>query len=225
VYVGWKMIAHQVKKNVHYGWIPEAYLIEKEENEPLVEDIQMFLLGLRRLTDENSLDEAINDIYAKNNEDVKNGCSFYKYSLTKNSSLYRIDGGSNELEEGCDIIVIDRDADGWWYVTSPSGEGWMASTVLQPKRGSLKNYEEDFDQKHMPKRDSVDYLRPVPYKVTQSYIANQKDELCLATDTEVQVLYQSMSGWWTVKYVMHKTAGSIYGVQLLHVHASNIMIY
>lgn len=39
------MISHVKNKEVKYGWIPENYLILKEESDEIVEDIQIYLLG------------------------------------------------------------------------------------------------------------------------------------------------------------------------------------
>ena len=89
---------------------------------------------------------------------------------------------------------------GWWFVSCSKGEGWIVSTVLEPRRASLKSFKADYDTIYVPKPfDDEDYMPPRPYIVTRSYIARQRDELCLSIGEEVMVLFDSFSGWWTVK--------------------------
>ena len=93
---------------------------------------------------------------------------------------------------------------GWWFVSCQKGEGWVPSTVLEPRRASLKNHKEDQDSILIPDEKSTDWKQPVPYYVMEDYRANQTDELSLSAGDYVHVLYQSMSGWWTVRYVVNE---------------------
>ena len=44
-YIGWNIVVHYTFNSTRYGWIPNKYLILKEKDEPMVEDIQTYLLG------------------------------------------------------------------------------------------------------------------------------------------------------------------------------------
>ena len=97
---------------------------------------------------------------------------------------------------------------GWWYASSleDGSEGWLPSTVLEPRRASLRQYK-DYDKIYQPIEGSIDFLKPVPFYVKKSYRANQTDEISLESGEWVHVLHQSYSGWWTVKYESHNING------------------
>ena len=42
-------MAYYTSNGIKYGWMPNIYLILKEKDEPLVEDIQTYLLGNGRV--------------------------------------------------------------------------------------------------------------------------------------------------------------------------------
>lgn len=75
----------------------------------------------------------------------------------------------------------------------------MASTILEPRRAKLDRA--DYDSLYIPEQNTPDYKRPVPYFVTETYMARQSDELCCMAGNEVEVLFKSYSGWWTIRYV------------------------
>ena len=44
------------------------------------------------------------------------------------------------------------------------------------------------------------------YAATESYIAQESDEITLQQGWVVEVVKKSIEGWWTVKYVYHPTS-------------------
>ena len=50
----WNMVTYRKNREVKFGWIPNSYLILKEENDEIVEDIQSYLLGKSSHRNDNS---------------------------------------------------------------------------------------------------------------------------------------------------------------------------
>ncbi len=125
------------------------------------------------------------------------------------------------ITRGDKVLVIDKDTDGmyaklsifitiltivtnnytgWWYVCSSNGdEGWLPSTVLEPQGTSLHKGKGELDVIHYP---SKSFDRPqTSCHASKSYRATQFDELSIRAGDWVNVLYESPSGWWTVRSV------------------------
>ena len=91
---------------------------------------------------------------------------------------------------------------GWWYVCSiNSNEGWLPSTILE-LRGTTSLHtkrKRDLDIIHYP---SDVFVKQISCHASKSYQASQYDELSIKAGDWVKVLYESPSGWWTIKLVI-----------------------
>ena len=77
-------------------------------------------------------------------------------------------------------------------------EGWLPSTILEPRRVSLRKGEKDLDKIYY---GSQALSTHIPCYVKKSYRADQTDELTVNVGEWVELLFESLSGWWTVRFV------------------------
>ena len=132
------MVLHKEKGKSRCGWLPNSYLILKEEDDPLVDDIQTFLLGKREQrergereraereraevnypfkTDERRLcdDDSLSDRFSESDSTpdlMRNGCCYYRYRVMLDSILCCVNGKSVPMERGITLTVVDKDSYG-----------------------------------------------------------------------------------------------------------------
>ena len=119
----------------------------------------------------------------------------YNYFATREDEL--------SLEKGDEVIVIEKEADGWWRGRCGARLGWfpfnyveeIATQQPQMTRTILEKEDPHMYQPHlmMPKNGpSLNTVAQAKYK----YIATREDELSLEKGDEVIVIEKEADGWW-----------------------------
>uniref|UniRef100_UPI00358E8D4B SH3 and PX domain-containing protein 2B-like n=1 Tax=Myxine glutinosa TaxID=7769 RepID=UPI00358E8D4B len=84
------------------------------------------------------------------------------------------------------VEVIDKNENGWWFVSGQEEQGWVPATYLEPRDGSQDDLV-------------ISNNKPEFYEALQQHIPQDKDEVSLEKGASVEVLQKNMQGWWFVR--------------------------
>uniref|UniRef100_A0AAV2J9U8 Uncharacterized protein n=1 Tax=Knipowitschia caucasica TaxID=637954 RepID=A0AAV2J9U8_KNICA len=89
---------------------------------------------------------------------------------------------------GGDLVeIIEKNPNGWWFCQLETKHGWVPASYLEP----LDRPEEEEE----PEPDYEGEL----YITTQSYEAEQDDEISLEIGETIVVIHKLLDGWWVVR--------------------------
>ncbi|XP_067948521.1 SH3 domain-containing kinase-binding protein 1-like [Watersipora subatra] len=96
--------------------------------------------------------------------------------------------GQINLSKGTKVDVIDKNENGWWYVSCDGAEGWAPATYLD------KTSDGDTS------KDEVLCLGGEMFLTVKAYKAQLDDELSFGSQVVVEVLNKVLDGWWIASY-------------------------
>ncbi|CAF0965694.1 unnamed protein product [Brachionus calyciflorus] len=87
------------------------------------------------------------------------------------------------------VQVLEKNENGWWFVNTQDGQGFVPQSVLKPLNKCQNN---------------LDLSIPVEpneyFIVKKDYKANKNDEITIEKGEFIKVLEKKLNGWWTVEY-------------------------
>ncbi|XP_039260716.2 uncharacterized protein LOC120336968 isoform X1 [Styela clava] len=92
---------------------------------------------------------------------------------------------------GQKVEVIEKNENGWWFVSNDEGErGWVPGVYLEKPDGTVEdlvtNRAEPGQGEH--------------YVTTNAYVAENSDDISFGAGVIVEVLQKNLEGWWLVSY-------------------------
>jgi len=118
---GWSLI----KIDGQEGWVPSEILKrQRKESIMFSEDDDMYQ-NIRSLTIKADINNEMNNNFATQNGSTK------EHYVTIGSYVSS-DASGISFKEDVDVVVIERNESGWWYIQIGSDEGWAPSTYLKP---------------------------------------------------------------------------------------------
>ncbi|XP_051891716.1 neutrophil cytosol factor 1 [Pristis pectinata] len=91
------------------------------------------------------------------------------------------------IQTGDIVEIVEKHENGWWFCQMEGRRGWLPAAFLEPLDGPDEAEEQE------PNYEGE------CYKVIQSYIAEQEDELSLKENELVDVIHKLLDGWWVVR--------------------------
>lgn len=106
-------------------------------------------------------------------------------------------------------FVIEKSLNGWWFIDSSEGQGYVPQCVIQPV-----NYTE--------LTDPLIIDNPEMHVVNKDYKQKRQDELSIKKGDFVYVLEKNFNGWWKIRKNVDNSIGMAPGVYLNLVNKSNV---
>ena len=126
---GWSLI----KIGGDEAWVPSDILYRRRKSNVMFEEGDDLYQNLRSLSfskeTENMTNEVNNNISI---EQTENG-SVEEHFVTIGAYVSSDESGIS-FKEDVDVVVLDKNESGWWYIKIGCDEGWAPSTYLKPSK-------------------------------------------------------------------------------------------
>jgi uncharacterized protein YgiM (DUF1202 family) len=105
--------------------------------------------------------------------------------------------GQVAFPEGAIVTVIEKDEDGWWFITYNGLEGWAPYSYLEPLDGDQTAFADELDDEILKATQSESETNYETFYAKRDYVATLEDELSFKKGDTIKISSKSISGWWT----------------------------
>lgn len=86
--------------------------------------------------------------------------------------------------------MLEKSFNGWWFVDSTDGQGFVPQSVLKP----LNDLNSNYDRLALPVDENQVFI------VKKDYLAVKSDEVSITKGDYIRVIEKRLNGWWLVEY-------------------------
>ena len=122
---GWSLI----KIGGEEGWVPSDILNRRRKENVMFADVDEMYQNVRSLSVSENMERIKNEV--NNNVAQQQGDSAEEHYITIGAYLTSDESGIS-FKENANVVVVETNESGWWYIRIGSDEGWAPSTYLKP---------------------------------------------------------------------------------------------